>query len=119
MYSGGDDGIILRWRKKANGAIENSDLFVDARTAFPDRKLGKEIEYGILSLDFGPDNDETYLFITKGCAAIVNQRGKLKKVTQGHYDGELWGLATNNKSDVFVTGGDDGSVRLWSISKRE
>lgn len=40
-------------------------------------------------------------------------------MTQGHYDGELWGLATNNKSDVFVTGGDDGSVRLWSISKRE
>jgi len=28
-------------------------------------------------------------------------------------------LATNNKSDVFITGGDDGSLRLWSISKRE
>jgi hypothetical protein len=74
-----------------------------------------------LSLDFDPKNnknDDTYFFITKGCSAIVNQRGKFKVVTQGHCDGELWGLTGSTKSDVFVTAGDEGSVRLWSIGSK-
>lgn len=40
-------------------------------------------------------------------------------MTQGHYNGELWGLATDYRSDVFVTGGDDESVRVWSIDKKK
>ena len=61
-----------------------------------------------MSLDFAKENsDENYLFITKGCSAVVCSNGKFNLVTQGHYDGELWGLATNYQSDIFVTGGDD------------
>lgn len=41
IYSGGSDGKIFRWRKKGNGSIEESDLFLDSRNAFVDRKLGK------------------------------------------------------------------------------
>jgi hypothetical protein len=59
------------------------------RSAFTE-KLNNELEYGVISLDFDPKNaknDETYFFITKGCAAIVNKNGKHKVVTQGHSDG--------------------------------
>ena len=70
-------------------------------------------------MDFGVgNNDNSYLFITRGCAAVVSQNGSFKVVTQGHYKDELWGLATNQKEDLFVTGGDDSTVRLWSIRNR-
>ena len=39
VYSGGNDGKILRWRKKGNGSIDNNDLLIDTRSAF-NNKLG-------------------------------------------------------------------------------
>jgi WD40 repeat protein len=80
----------------------------------------ENVEYGVLSLDFGVgSNDNTCFFITKGCSAVVQRDGKFRVVTQGHYKDELWGLATNQKDDLFVTGGDDSTVRLWSIRNKE
>ena len=75
-----------------------------------------------MSLDFGLyKNDNTYLFITNGCNAIVHEGKEFKIVTQGHFKGELWGLAANTErdKDVFVTGGDDSTVRVWSIADRK
>lgn len=38
---------------------------------------------------------------------------------QGHFDGELWGLATSPKGEhKFITSGGDKTVRLWDIAKR-
>lgn len=34
IFSGGDDGKILRWPKEKNGSIKSSDLFLDSRSAF-------------------------------------------------------------------------------------
>lgn len=45
-------------------------------------------------------------------------KNKFKIVTQGHYKGELWGLGTNPSAPVFVTGGDDKSVRCWDIESK-
>lgn len=58
------------------------------------------------------------VFATKGCSVVYFNKGKYKLVTQGHYKGELWGLATNNSIDTFVTGGDDCTVRMWDIKSR-
>lgn len=60
LFSGGDDGKILRWRKEQNGSIKSSDLFVDARNAFIDRKgvTMNEDEYSILSIDFLSEESE-------------------------------------------------------------
>jgi microtubule-associated protein-like 6 len=39
-------------------------------------------------------------------------------VQQSHFQGELWGLAVHPiNSDLFATVGDDGLLRVWSISK--
>ena len=42
-------------------------------------------------------------------------------MTQGHFKEELWGLAANTQidKDIFVTGGDDSTVRVWSIADRK
>ena len=36
---------------------------------------------------------------------------------EGHFSGQLWGLAVHpTDGDIFATAGDDRSIRVWSIS---
>ena len=37
VYTGADDGIILRWRKEKSGSISESEIFVDTREVFAKR----------------------------------------------------------------------------------
>lgn len=38
-------------------------------------------------------------------------------VQEGHFSGELWGLATHpTNGNIFATAGDDCTVRIWSIA---
>ena len=70
-------------------------------------------------MDFASEQSDQLLFITKGCSAVHYNKNKFKIVTQGHYKGELWGLGTNPSAPVFVTGGDDKSVRCWDIESKQ
>ena len=47
-----------------------------------------------------------------------NQKFK-KKILDGHFQGELWGLSCHPNSDFYATCGDDGTVRIWSALKRK
>ncbi|XP_035687635.1 echinoderm microtubule-associated protein-like 6 isoform X3 [Branchiostoma floridae] len=47
----------------------------------------------------------------------LRERDKPKLLMQGHAEGELWGLGIHPKQPLFVTGSDDHSVRLWSMSE--
>ncbi|RYG67057.1 hypothetical protein EON64_08310 [archaeon] len=45
--------------------------------------------------------------------------GRINLLLEGHYDGELRGLAVNPVNpDEFVTVGDDKTIRIWSIKHR-
>ena len=50
---------------------------------------------------------------------IATQSSSVSLVQEGHFIGEVWGLATHPLDpDIFVTTGDDMTVRVWSIHLR-
>jgi microtubule-associated protein-like 6 len=59
------------------------------------------------------------------CYELARGSGSWTMLVEGHYSppsegasGELWGLAPHpTKEDIFATSGDDGTVRVWSISQ--
>lgn len=42
-----------------------------------------------------------------------------QQILIGHYDGELWGLAINQKNKQFVTSGGDKTIRLWDMDTKK
>jgi len=34
-------------------------------------------------------------------------------LVQAHFEGQIWGLATNSRGNEYATTGDDGTVRIW------
>ena len=42
----------------------------------------------------------------------------LQPFVNSHTEGEIWGLSTHPEKEVFVTGSDDKTVRLWDLVTR-
>ena len=50
---------------------------------------------------------------------LAARSGGICLVHESHYNGELWGLCVHpTNPDLFVTTGDDKSIRIWSVSAR-
>jgi WD40 repeat protein len=47
----------------------------------------------------------------------LRDRENVRILVDGHGQGELWALAVHPKKDLFATGGDDKTVRLWSADE--
>jgi microtubule-associated protein-like 6 len=117
IISGGKDGKIRVWDCSSNNAITMVNEF----------KFPAQIP-SVQSLSvLGALDDST-------CKALVGTRGgdvleislsngkrlKNKPVVTGHNYGELWGLVVHpSNPNIFVTSGDDKSVRMWNISDQE
>lgn len=51
---------------------------------------------------------------------VAARSGSASIVHEAHYHGELWGLGMHpTDPDLFVTSGDDHTIRVWSISSRK
>lgn len=48
----------------------------------------------------------------------VQDRDNPRLLVGGHAEGELWALAVHPSSQVFATGSDDQTIRIWDLKER-
>lgn len=53
---------------------------------------------------------------TSGDIFEVSAEGVVSVHAQGHGEGEVWALASHPTSSAFVSGGDDGTLRVWDAT---
>merc|ERR1711871_757859 len=110
LVSGGKDGYVKLWDNGLNKIQEYS--MADA-TPKPFRTCVRSVVWDV------PMNK--ILVGTKGSEIyeISKDSKRTLLLNEGHCADELWGLSTHPANDdLFVTAGDDKTVRVWSISKR-
>lgn len=110
IVSGGKDGTVKVWNEK----YETTATF-----DFNGKSPMKGISEQIVSVA-APEN--RLLVGTKAGEIweVEGYQGEPKLIMQGHYDKELWGLATHpTDADQFITAGEEGAVAIWSQSKKE
>eukprot|EP00941_MAST-03F_sp_MAST-3F-sp1_P000793 g793.t1 len=111
FVTGGEDGRVKVW---------NSDLTI---RAFYDMKLSKPVPQDVRIRSVAMDLRDC---VVVGTAAseiyeLFTQGGKAKstQLVQGHYKDQLFGLATHPENpQLFVTSGDDKTVRLWNTKSK-
>lgn len=109
IHSGGKDGKIFSW---------SSDSILYGTNPIEIKWIqGNETVSGIRSLCA---QDSNLLIGTENSEIFELRASVLKKVTQGHSTGELWGVATCpiKKSKEFSTCGDDRRLLIWDYVKR-
>lgn len=57
--------------------------------------------------------------LTKSENNEYNQIIKADRLISGHHSGELWGLASHPNFPVYITAGDDKTIRCWNLEEHK
>eukprot|EP00948_MAST-09A_sp_MAST-9A-sp1_P002160 g2160.t1 len=112
LVSGGKDGIVKTWDLNLN--VLKTFNISEAKPSPLNpcvRSVCQDPERGLILV--GTKGSEIY--------EICTETGSFIQVSQGHYEDELWGLTTyptNDHPEIFVTSGDDKTIRMWDMKKR-
>ncbi|CAN0063286.1 unnamed protein product [Pylaiella littoralis] len=112
MVTAGKDGFVKLWSTQL-AHLKTFDL--NEATVPP-------LLRGVRSISASLDNTGTKVIkiaaVTAGSEVyeISRESGSMTLMQEGHFCGQLWGLATHpTDGDIFATAGDDHSIRVWSI----
>lgn len=74
----------------------------------------------IRALDYDEESRKILIGTRGGEIVEFDTSSKEKKfLLQGHFDQELWGMATHPSRDEFVTVGEDFLLAKWSLSSKK
>ncbi|EGR30612.1 hypothetical protein IMG5_127930 [Ichthyophthirius multifiliis] len=111
LYSGSLDGKIIKWVFKQN-KLEQESVILQLQNQFSQ-------EIGIISLSVSDNLNQ--LLIGSTNSEIYEweiNNSSLKKITEGHFGGELWGCAVHPFKQIFATCGGDKTLRVWDIENQ-
>ena len=107
FLTGGNDGYILIWDNKINTVNK-----ISIRS-----KEINSMNYRIRSVC---ENDTGNILVgTRGGEIIEFEGNKAKILLRGHFDGELWGLCSHPKKNIFFTVGEDKLLAVWDIKTKK
>ena len=113
LVTGGKDGFVKIWATN----LEHLKSYDLKEANVQPMDLGVRSVFA--SLDANGRAITKVLVGTKGSEIyeIAMKSGSMIQLHEGHYEAECWGLAMHpTDKDVYVTVGDDKTLRVWSIS---
>mgnify|MGYP003386685088 CR=1 FL=1 len=115
VITAGKDGMITQWTTE----FEHVRSFALADADVP--PLLSKIRSVDAALSLDSNGITRILASTAGgeLYEIAAKSGNISLVQECHYNGELWGLCVHpTDPDLFVTAGDDKTIRVWSITNK-
>lgn len=111
--TGGKDGSIILWDEKFDEKMKHKyDLDKNSLSKQTkgvllfDKPSVRAICYAYKKILIGTKNGEII---------YIDKNGVISILTQGHGEGEVWGLSCHPTKLECCTAGDDKTVRIWNI----
>ncbi|KAG5192222.1 WD40-repeat-containing domain protein, partial [Tribonema minus] len=138
LITGGRDGRVLGWQVLKGTVVVPALWEMDLYASGVLGTLVSRCDAGACSICLSADHARL-LIGTLSCQAVevaapsttadnkgttvkidVNTLPGRKVIINGHYKGELWGLAAHPSEGEYCTAGDDQTLRVWDVaSKRQ